>query len=256
MRKLVFSLLGAVLAAGAFWKPALEPLVGVPILVYHHFGTTVTDSMTVTTPVFASQLKRIRDGGYKVIALRELVAYLRGQGPAPAPRTVVITVDDGHRTIYTDMAPLVKSYSVPVTMFIYPSAISNAKWALTWPQIKELHATGLFEVESHTYWHPNFRIEQKRLDRQAYEKFVDWQMRRSKEVLEQRTSARVELLAWPFGIYDRWLMSAAQGAGYTAGFTLERRPVTVSDPIMSLPRYLVTDADRGAAFDRILGSGR
>src|ERR1700675_364544 len=101
-------------------------------------------------------------------------------------------IDDGHRTIYTDLAPLLKSSGVPVSLFIYPSATSNAKWALTWPQLKELQASGLYDVASHTYWHPNFSIEQKRLDGPAYKEFVDWQMRRSKEVLEQKSSARVE----------------------------------------------------------------
>lgn len=40
---------------------------GVPILLYHRFGPTVVDSMTVGTEVFESHLKTLHQYGYKVI---------------------------------------------------------------------------------------------------------------------------------------------------------------------------------------------
>lgn len=66
-------------------------------------------------------------------------------------------------------------------------------------------------------------------------------MSKSKEVLEQRLKIHVDMLAWPFGIYDDDLMSAARQTGYLAGFTLERRTADRSDNLMALPRYLMTD---------------
>ncbi|MFA5112269.1 MAG: polysaccharide deacetylase family protein, partial [Desulfobaccales bacterium] len=89
--------------------PALaEDQVGVPVLCYHRFGPTVADSMTVTTKVFESQLKWLKDNQYTVIPLRTLVNYLLGQGPPPPPKSVVITVDDAHKTVFTELAPLVR----------------------------------------------------------------------------------------------------------------------------------------------------
>jgi len=40
---------------------------------------------------------------------------------------------------------------------------------------------------------------------------------------------------------------------FGAAFTIERFHAKTSDPIMALPRYLITDADRGKAFEKILG---
>lgn len=62
------------------------------------------------------------------------------------------------------------------------------------------------------------------------------------------------MLAWPFGIYDPELEQWAALAGYTAAFTVERRPVTRGENMLALPRYMVTDLDRGARFAGILGS--
>lgn len=35
----------------------------VPILLYHRFGPAVADSMTITTPVFESHLKYLKENG-------------------------------------------------------------------------------------------------------------------------------------------------------------------------------------------------
>lgn len=228
------------------------PELHVPILLYHRFGPTISDSMTMSTTVFESHLKYLRDNSYTVISLRQLVNYRLGKGLPLPPKSVVIVADDGHKSIYTDMLPLIRKYRVPVTLFIYPSAISNAPYAMTWEQLREIKKTGLFEIQSHTYWHPDFRKEKKRLSSVEYIKFVEMQLKKSKDKLEKEFDIEVNMLAWPFGICDDWLISKATEAGYVASFTIERHHVSNSDSIMKLPRYLLQNADQGKAFEMIL----
>ena len=209
--------------------------------------------MTVTTAVFESHLKYLKDNGYTVIPLSRLVGYCRGNRATPLPsKAVVIVADDGHKTVYTYMLPLIKKYHVPVTLFLYPSAISHASYAMTWDQIRDLKRTGLFDLQGHTYWHPNFKIEKKRLSPAEYDKFVDMQLKKSKEKLEKELGSTINMLAWPFGIYDDQLVRKAEAAGYVAAFSIERRPVRNSDKIMELPRYLMRNNDSGKAFAAIV----
>lgn len=224
----------------------------VPILLYHRLGPTVADGMTMTTTVFASHMKYLHDNGYTVIPLRRLVDYYRGKAPAPAPKSVVIVEDDAHKSVYSDMLPIIKKYRYPVTIFCYPSAISNAKYAMTWDQMRELKRTGLFDIESHTYWHPNFKREKRKLKPDAYEKLVQTQLSKAKAKLEKEVGGTVDMLAWPFGIYDDHLLKKASEAGYITTFTIERRHATPQDSIMKLPRYLLVNADSGKAFSQLL----
>lgn len=226
----------------------------IPILLYHRLGPTAADPMTVSTPVFASHLEYLSANGYTVIPLRRLTAYLAGEAPPPPARSIVITADDGHVSVFTDMFPLIRHYRIPVTLFIYPSAISNAKYAMTWQQLREMRDSGLVDIQSHTYWHPNFKKEKQRLSKDAYEKFARLQMGKSKEILEQELGGRVDMLAWPFGIFDEELIDQARLLGYGAGFTLERRHAGRSDNLMALPRYLASDRLQGAAFGRLLAT--
>jgi peptidoglycan/xylan/chitin deacetylase (PgdA/CDA1 family) len=228
----------------------------VPILLYHRLGPVSPEEMTVTTPVFEAQLKLIQERGYKVVPMAALMAALGDSTISMPERAVVLSVDDGHRTVYSDMFPLILRLKIPVTLFVYPSAISNADYAMTWAQLAEMKASGLVDIQSHTYWHPNFNVEKKRLAPAAYDKFVQDQLVKSKAVLEQRLGGKVDLLAWPFGIHDDQLGQWAQTAGYVAAFTIERRPVTRSDRIMALPRFIVTDLDRGNRFMSLLGASK
>ncbi len=224
----------------------------VPILLYHRFGPTVADGMTITTPVFESHMKYLKDNGYKVIPLRQLIEHYRGKAPAPLPKSVVIVEDDAHKSVYSDMLPIIRKYGFPVTVFTYPSAISNAKYAMTWDQLRELKKTGLFDFQSHTYWHPNFKKERRKLRPQDLENLVMTQLRKSKTKLESELGSKVDMLAWPFGIYDDYLIAKASEAGYVSTFSIERRHATATDPIMKLPRYLLVNADSGKAFVQLL----
>lgn len=238
------ALAGPVMASQAEWR--------VPILVYHRFAATVTDSMTVRSSTFEDHLRVLRSQGYSVIPLHDLLDYLYGRRAGLPAKAVVMTADDGHRSVYQVMYPLVQRYRVPVTLFIYPSAISNASYALTWDELRRMQQSGGVDVQSHSYWHPNFVQERRRLSPQAYRQLVRQQLLRPRQVIEKQLGHKVDLLAWPFGLYDAELMQEAQTAGYLAAFSLEARPVTWRDSLWALPRLLMVDAYDAKTFAALL----
>lgn len=234
------------MAAGAIASLAKTgPDWRVPILVYHRFGPVVADAMTVRTASFDNQLSEIRKRDLRVTPLQDLLRN-------PTTGAMAITADDGHRSVYSEMWPRIEAARLPITLFLYPSAISNAGYALTWAQIREMLHSGLVGIGSHTFWHPNFLHEKKRLSPDAWRQFVQFQLVHSKQVLEQKLSVPVTFLAWPFGLYDDDLIHAAQDAGYKAAFTIQRRLATPSDSPMALPRFLMTDLDVGTRFERLI----
>lgn len=233
--------------------PLMASEVNVPILLYHRFGPTVADSMTITTPVFIEQLNYLKNNGFTVIPLKRLINHLDKSDLRPLPKKpVVIVADDAHQSVYTVLFPLARKYEIPVTLFTYPSAVSNAKYAMTWDELREVVKSGNFDVQSHTFWHPNFKREKKRLSAIEYEKLVDVQLIKAKKKLEKEIGKNVDTLAWPFGIYDEDLIRRAKAAGYNALLTIEARPVKEGERLVALPRFLLTDKDRGNRFAKII----
>lgn len=238
------------LGATAIAGPGLAQPAGpfeAPILVYHRFHPSEPGPTTVTLRAFEAQLAWLTAHGYALAPLSAVLTELAAPPGRPVRRLAAITVDDGHGSVRSELYPLILKREIPVTLFIYPSAISNVSYALTWAQLKEMQASGLVDIQSHTYWHPNFKTERRRLGSADYAAFVDAQLRHSRATLEQRLAKRVDRIAWPFGIVDPDLEAQARLAGYVAGFAYEGGPARPGEDMLSLPRIPVNDATRSFA---------
>ena len=224
----------------------------VPILAYHRFDPATPASTTVTTKTFLSQLDTLTKDGYTVVPLHQALDVLQHKSPPPAHPITAITIDDGHESVYRVLFPIVKARRIPITLFIYPSAISNASYALTWDQLREMHASGLVDIQCHTYWHPDFRKEKRKQDPAAYAKFVDMQLTKSRTKLDSELGTHMDLLAWPYGIYDPDLEATAQHAGYRAAFAYDGLVAHPGDDNFAIHRIPIPDFLRGPGFEAAL----
>lgn len=218
-----------------------------PVLTYHRFDKLASHSGTiVTTPVFARQMAWLADGHVRVAPLRESLAVAGGaklSGP-----TVTITADDGWRTVYTEMFPILREHKFQATLFINPPMIGHGGAYLTWAEIDEMVQSGLVDIQAHTLSHPNFNTERARRTPDAYHAFVAHEIAGCRPLLAEHLGHPPDMLAWPFGIHDPALERAAADAGYTAAFALGSRAVQAGDPAFALPRYQIYDTDHPARF--------
>ena len=127
--------------SAALPQPETHAAIRASILLYHRFGPLAKDPMTVRRGTFRSQLDYLKQHGYPIIPLATLVSYLLGRGPEPPARAVIITADDGHESVFTEMLPLVptalavatrpagfnvvvRSTSVPGTLSAFPTLLA------------------------------------------------------------------------------------------------------------------------------------
>jgi len=230
--------------------------ISIPILCYHNFNPTKKGSMNMTPEKFEAEMKIMKDNGFTIIPLKEAVAYLQGKRASLPPKSVVLSFDDGWKSVYTYIVPIMKKYDLTATLFIYPQTISGGKNALTWQELKELQQTGMFDIQSHTYDHPNFKQMKKRMSAEKYAQYVKMQMEKSKNILEEKTGTKITLLAWPFGIYDDYLEQQAANAGYEMAFTIDARTANRSFKPMAQPRFMVIDGYTLQGFASIVNQAK
>lgn len=230
--------------------------VNIPILCYHNLNPTIAGSMNMTPQKFEAQLKWILHNGFTVIPLKDVVEYLQGKRSSLPNKSIVITADDGWQSAYTYMAPIIKKYHVPITLFIYPETISKGKHAMTWDELKELQHTGFFDIQGHTFSHPNFKQAKRNLTPSQYEKLVTTELVNSKNILEEKLGKKITLLAWPFGIYDNYLEQQAEKAGYVMAFSIDARTANRSYRAMAQPRFMIIDAQSMKTFVTIINEAR
>lgn len=225
--------------------------LNIPILCYHNFNPKIPGSMNMTPEKFSGQIKWLKDNGFTIIPLQDAVEYLQGKRTSLPSKPIVITADDGWKSAYTYMLPVVRKYNIPVTLFIYPETIASGKNVLNWDELKELQDTGLFDVQGHTYSHPNFKLEKRALSPEKYEQFVQKELVKSKQILEDKLNKKITLLAWPFGIYDSYLEQEATKAGYVMAFSIDARTANRSYQPMAQPRFMIINAQSTKTFEGI-----
>ncbi len=219
----------------------------VSILTYHRVNPdTARGATTVTTRVFAAQMARIAELGIPVIPLRALF-----DGTRLPDHAVAITADDGHRSVFTQMFPILKAHRFPATLFLNPPGLGHGSY-LRWDELSEMEASGLIDSQAHTMSHPIFRVERIRRPPEAFDAFLKRELEDPRWILVEHLGGKRDLMAWPYGLHDPALEAAAQAAGYTAAFALGGRVARFGGSPFAIARYQIYEADLGARLDSVL----
>jgi peptidoglycan/xylan/chitin deacetylase (PgdA/CDA1 family) len=189
----------------------------IPILAYHRIGTRAS-RMFVSAEKFEAQLEFLRRNDYRVIRLADLPDFLDGRRPLP-PKSVVITFDDGHVSTYQHAFPLLVRYGYPATFFLYTDFL-GAKEALSWPQIREMAATGLMDFQSHSKTHANLWVRLPGESERDYRRRLDTEIRASSEAIRRNLGQRVQHFAYPLGDANQAVLDAVGAAKLSLGLTV------------------------------------
>ena len=209
MKKLLIAILVLVLAAAGFifWLFAREA-DGVPILAYHRVNDSDKNPTTLTVADFDAQMKYLVDNGYHVIVPDDLLDAWESGKPLP-DKPIVLTFDDGHEDIYTNVFPILQKYNMRATVFIVTDHI-GMKDFLTWDQARALQAGGFIDFESHT-------MSYKVLTTLKGEKLWN-EIYGSKQAIEWALKKPAKFLAYPGGKYTLDAEDTCKEVGFRAGF--------------------------------------
>jgi peptidoglycan/xylan/chitin deacetylase (PgdA/CDA1 family) len=151
---------------------------------------------------------------------------------------VVITFDDGDRSVVDYAFPILRKYGFKATLFVVTSEVGR-KWdrvdCVGWDDLRRLRETGVFSIQSHSHdlhrkvktsegTFPIFVAAKHGLfefpGARSWEECVYEDLVTSRELIERRVGGEVNCLAWPYGFGEAALDSIAVSAGYTALCTL------------------------------------
>ena len=211
----------------------------VPILVYHTFGINCRSSLCMPAKAFDEQMAYLKSHGYRVISLRELVGFLQLEKAIPK-KAVVITIDDGYRSVYDIAFPILQKYGFTATLFIYTDFVNIPKSSVTWAQLQEMKSNG-FEVGSHTLSHCNLTKKLENENEEVYLKRVEKELVLSKKMLDEKLNQNTIALGFPYGAYNRTILAISEKAGYKLALSVKKG----GNPFFADPLTPPADPDTG-----------
>lgn len=209
---------------------------------YHAIGEG-QDDLSVSVGQFRQQLDWLLEHRFRVLTVRQWWQMSQA-GKAVPPRSVILSFDDGFRSVSDCAAPLLAERGMPASVFLILDYIgrSNAydqpflhrpeSPLLDWPAIERLQRAG-WDFQSHTRRHlPVSGLP---------EAILAEEVAGSRQRLSSRLGASVDFFCYPYGAFDAAALQAVRQAGYAAAFTCWSGvlPHGIADDPYRLPRTLV-----------------
>ena len=192
----------------------------IPILTYHRFAEDCSSPLCMPAKTFERQMRYLKEKGYHVITPEELYFFLGYRQGLPK-KSVLITMDDGYRSVYNIAYPILKKYGYTATVFIYTDFVGVSKMAITWDQLKEMQANG-FTIGSHTIFHSDLTKPKDGETEPEFIARVKEELQGSKQIIDKKLKQDTYFLAYPFGYYDQRSIQTARDAGYKIAMSVKR----------------------------------
>ena len=252
------------LALGYAWRRSRVDARFPRILMYHMISEPRPgarfNGLRVAPAAFERQLRWLNAHGWRSYTMSELIA----ESERLPNNAYAITFDDGYADNFEQALPLLKRYNVKATLYLVVDRFDR-DWSvqrkpqhadgelmrepkLTDAQVRELLASGLFELGAHTLTHANLL----KLDAFAAAEEIG----ESRLELEAIFGVPVKSFAYPFGLYDARHVLQVMQAGFTSAVTADEG---IEDPaawhLLRLRRVKISGRDGGWAFRRRLRTG-
>jgi poly-beta-1,6-N-acetyl-D-glucosamine N-deacetylase len=207
---------------------AVEAAESASIVVYHRFGDSGTPGGGIKLAQFEAHLEELKAGGYRVLPLPEIVAAFRDHKPLP-DRTVAITIDEGHRSVYSEAWPRLEAAGFPFTIFIATDQIDHSnKDFMSWDEIRALAKAGV-TIGSHSASH--LHMPASSADENAAG------IRASNARFMSELGAVPNVFAYPFGEMSLAVRAEVMKAGYAAAFGQHSGVAYAGGDLYFLPRF-------------------
>ena len=222
----------------------------------------------ITTDALVGFLEWIVASGLHPVTLDDVDAARRGVRPLPE-HAILLTFDDGYRSLYTRVFPLLLAYRIPAVAAIvgewmdapmdgsvrYGNERVPRRRFISWAEAREMAQSGLVELASHGYGiHGSVRANPQGSERPAamgplydpatgYETYARYRERivadlaRSRALMREHLGRAPRALAWPYGRYRTAATESARAAGFEFVFNLESELADAMEPLQ-LARYL------------------
>jgi Polysaccharide deacetylase len=140
-----------------------QEMTSIPTFVFHDVIAEALDPM----------FEFLAENRYVTLTADDYVERkVRGQGGVE--REVLLTFDDGHKSLYAVAYPALKRYGLKAVAYIVPGMTperegedrreSLERSLCNWQEVREMHESGFLDIQSHSMYHHSIAISDRLMD--------------------------------------------------------------------------------------------
>jgi peptidoglycan/xylan/chitin deacetylase (PgdA/CDA1 family) len=206
----------------------------VSVLCYHSFLGRDKVIYDFSLSELKSQILELRSKGYRFVSYKDVIG-----GNIRGDRNILVTIDDGNRSVYQAYYQVFKPMGIKPLLAIYPFIIGRKDYSLTWEQLAKLSSDGC-AIASHGFFHLKINNKLYNSDKKSFlrEIFI------SKKTLEEKLGVTIDTFIYPFGLCTDVATKEIKKAGYKYGYTIKpdylKLPLNNNKDMLRLPRFMLT----------------
>lgn len=193
---------------------ATENATKVPVLTYHAVGPVDQGKLQISRSKLEKQLNWIKRCGYKTLTMKEFVEWYEGKRNIPK-KSVLITFDDGSKSVVKYALPILKKNRQHATMFIVGNWVGKGVY-VNKKTIRKLQKGSVIDIESHGY-----ALHNRDNGKMPARKWSKKKLKADCEKMNKLYGCTV--LCYPWGATSKNMRIALKETGkYRAAFTYAR----------------------------------
>ena len=227
----------------------------IPVIMYHRVINSAKNEGVHGTyiyeDIFRAHMKYLKENNYTVITFKDLNELSWRNRFNANKKYIILTFDDGYVDNYELAFPILKEFGFKATIFLMAESTYN-EWdvkdsneiifpLMSKEMIKEMQDYGI-EFGAHTFNHPKIN--------KISEQEIEYQIRDSKKILEDKIGNEIITFAYPYGILNDYAKKIAEDTGYTFALATDSGSVCLSDDLYQIRRIAIFPNTNLRSFKR------
>ena len=246
------------------------------VLSFHDIVPTMTENSEiddVTADNLINYFSWLKVNGYNVISIQDILTAKKTGKPLPE-KSIVLSFDDGYKSFYTYVMPLLKAFNYPATLAIvgswlevpengtvlYADKLVPRSKFLSIKELQEVSRSKLVEIASHTYdlHHgilgniegnmmpalTTFEFNKNTLQYESdthYLNRIKSDLIKNNAWIKKHTGISPRVVVWPYGRYNQVAQSMAKDLGMDMALTLDGVENSEAQTLDSVGRIYLID---------------
>ena len=196
--------------------------------MYHRFNENMYPSTNIRMDVFKKQIKLIKELNYEFYDPK---LFVKQFDKPKKEKKILITIDDGFKSFYTEAWPFLKKNKIPFILFVSTEPIGR-KGYMNWDQLKEIEQSDFALIGHHSHSH-EYLIE---MSNSNFVKDIEL----ATKIFKDELGYVPEIFSYPFGEYSKYMRDYIS-ENFKIAFGQHSGVIDINKNKFELPRFPINE---------------